>query len=329
MGVGPRARKTRGDRLGDIGVEVRERLVKAFRVADGDAARPLRGRLEPRPPAAQLPARLPEPQVGEPGGLFLAPLEAALGAMDPELEAVLGPGRGLGDPQHPPGAVRVAEKHAGGIVELASRHHRPDVGADLARLRAGDRMQQVPGVGADIRQNRRRTGPGGIETPVVGILQIGAHGKLRLDVLDLGEPQLPEVTVRDHRPRLPHHGIGGVVVGGAEDETARPHPGDEIAGIFEAGRERLVADDVPPGIEPAAGERIVALVGGHDRDDVHPVRARGLGREHRADVAVSALRRPAEGPPRGAGTLGVRRQHPRRPPRSGRRGAPRCGGPRR
>ena len=237
------------------------------------------------------------------------PLEAALSAMDPELETVLGARRRLGDPEDPARPVRVAEKRAGSVVEPPSGNHRPDIGRDRLRLHSGHRVQQVICVAADIPEDRRRTRSGGIEAPVVGILQIRAHRELRLEVLDLAEPEVPDLAVRDHRPRLPHHGIGGVVVGGAEDEPARPHPGDEVPGVVQVGGERLVADDVPPRVEPAAGEPVVAVVRGHDRDHVHPVRAGGLGREHLVDVAIGPLRRPAERPPRGPRPLGARGQH--------------------
>ena len=232
------------------------------------------------------------------------------GAVDPELEPVLGARRRLGDPEDPARPVRVAEQRAGGIVEPPPGNHRPDIGRDGLRLHSGHRVQQVICVAADVPEDRRRTRSGGIEAPVVGILEIGAHRELRLEVLDLAEPEVPDLAVRDHRPRLAHHGIGGIVVGGAEDEPARLHPGDEVPGIVQVGGERLVADDVPPRIEPAAGEPVVAVVRGHDRDHVHPVRPRRLRREHLVDVAVGPLRRPAERPPRGARPLRVRGQHP-------------------
>ena len=237
------------------------------------------------------------------------PLEAALGAVDPELEPVLGSRRGLGDPQDPARAVGVADQHPGGVVEPAPRHDRADIGRDRLRLRSGHRVQQVPGVGADVTEDRRRPGAARVKAPVIGVIQIGPHRELRLDVLDLAQAELADLAVRHHGPRLPDHGKGGIVVRRAEDEAARPYPGDEVAGVVQVGGERLVADDVLPRVEPAAGERVVAVVRGHDRDHVHPVRARRLGREHRVHVCVRALGRKAEGPPRRMGPFRIGGQH--------------------
>ena len=60
-----------------------------------------------------------EPAVAQLVGLLLPPFEPALRAEDAKAQAVLGAGRGVGDPHRAPRAARPAHQHAGGVVGAA------------------------------------------------------------------------------------------------------------------------------------------------------------------------------------------------------------------
>ena len=123
-----------GDGLGRVGVEVGEPLVEPLGVTGDDAAGPSgqrqRRRTVGRAPLHRAVQRL-EQQLGR---LLLRPLQGALRARHPDAQAVLHPGRGLGDPEAAPRAVLHAQQRPRVVVDLAARHDRAHLGGHLGHL---------------------------------------------------------------------------------------------------------------------------------------------------------------------------------------------------
>ena len=94
--------------------------------------------------------------------------------------------------------------------------------------------------------------PGRIATEARRPIWIALVGLPTLDVLDLNESDLPQLTVGDHGFRLPDQRVPRVVVSEAEDETGLLHPLDQIECLLQRVRDRLVTDDVEAAVEAAA-----------------------------------------------------------------------------
>ena len=109
----------------------------------------------------------------------------------------------------------------------------------------------------------------------------------------------------DLGPRLAHHGIAGIGVGDAEEAAAALYGLDQVAGLGQRRRQRLVANHVDAGLEERAGDRVVHIVRRDDGNDLDAVGALGLRRRHLAVVGVDALGRQLSVLAREDGVLGI------------------------
>ena len=161
-------------------------------------------------------------------------------------------------------------------------------------------------MGADVAGRAGGTGAGRIGAPagllLAGVLELGREPVL--DVLGLHEPNGPELALGHHLPRLPDHGVAGIVVRQHEDAARLLDQFGELARILEGRGHRLVADDVDAAIEERLGRREVDVVGRDDRHRVDPVLAPRLALGHLGEVAVAARRIEAQLLARGLRLLG-------------------------
>ena len=135
-----------------------------------------------------------------------------------------------------------------------------------------------------------------------------SFGQPVLRIFGLHDADVAELALRDHLARLPHHRIGGVVVGQHEHLAGLLDQRRELLGIGEVGGQRLVADDVDAGFEKRLGRRIVHVVRRHDRHRLDAVGALRLGLGHFGEGAVAARRIEPELGGRRLGALRVGRQ---------------------
>jgi hypothetical protein len=135
-----------------------------------------------------------------------------------------------------------------------------------------------------------KEGPGcGIGAPgrLLAVAFAGA-GKPAQRELDLYDTYGAELASLNQRPRLPHHRIAGVRVGDAEHPSGSPHRRHQVLRLGEGSRQRLVADDVDPGLEKRLADGVVRGVGRDDADNIDAVLARRLGLGHVAIIGVAA-----------------------------------------
>ena len=198
----------------------------------------------------------------------------------------------------------------GHVVVGAPGHRRADLCHHLAHVEAAHVTAEVMRVSADVAQHQRGTQARGVEVPVaLALVRFHQRCPLRLDVFQPDLADRAQHARADHLARLADHGVGAVVVGQAEDQSARLDPLEQGQRIGEAGRQRLFADHVEAGVERCERDRHVAVVRGHDRhrlDRVAPVR---FALEHGPPVGVGALLRQSQahaGGPRPAGSRGQR-----------------------
>ncbi len=131
---------------------------------------------------------------------------------------------------------------------------------------------------ADVADGAGRAAARGVGAPV-GLLVAGALELAREPALVVFHDHLAqraELARADHRARLPHHGVAGVVVGDAEDRALCRHAGDQRIGLLARVDQRLVAHHVEAGLDEGPRHRVVHMVGRDDRDEVDALAGRPL-----------------------------------------------------
>ncbi len=129
---------------------------------------------------------------------------------------------------------------------------------------AGDELQQVAPVHADVGEGAGRSAQGGVDAPVV-VLRAGQP------VLQVGAVQQPHRAGRavgDPGPGLPHRGVEAVDERDGGHHARGGGQRGELGGVGRVGGQRLLADHVHPGGEGCPHEAGVGGVGGADVDDV-------------------------------------------------------------
>ena len=211
--------------------------------------------------------------------LAVRPVEHALLAVDAQPDVVLAAGGRL---RHGERAARAAveldqRRHV--VDDLAPGHQRADVGDDA---RDGQRRRRSTRDAA--RGSRSRSSPAPARCAAGrGSSESGCSAgrprrasRVPLWMYSTCTRRIaPSAPSRTSVPRVARHRIRRVAVRDGEQRgrsCARAR--DEVAGLREVVRDRLVADDVEAGVERRGGERIVRVVGRHDRDGVDAVRPR-------------------------------------------------------
>jgi len=107
-------------------------------------------------------------------GLFLTPLQAALVAVEADLQGVLLTGAYLAGEQHAAGILLGGEQHGAIVVQRTTRHMGRQVRADTLDTLTTDEFRQAEGVGADIANatalpgQLRVAAPGGLPVALPG-----------------------------------------------------------------------------------------------------------------------------------------------------------------
>ena len=107
-----------------------------------------------------------------------------------------------------------------------------------------------------------------------------------LDVFDLHQPQRTQRAVADQLACVARHRVRRIAVRDREQAPLPARARDEIAGLREIVRDRLVAKNVESGIERCRSVRIMRVVRRHDRDRVDAIGARALLVEQLAHCTV-------------------------------------------
>ena len=92
-----------------------------------------------------------------------------------------------------------------------------------------------------------------------------------LDVFDLHQPQRTQRAVADQLACVARHRVRRIAVRDREQAPLPARARDEIAGLREIVRDRLVAKNVESGIERCRSVRIMRVVRRHDRDRVDAI----------------------------------------------------------
>ena len=237
--------------------------------------------------------------------LFLVPGESAPLSEDLELQSVGVPDRDGARPEPPHGAVAHAERDERIVLELAALDAVGEVGREPLHLVPHDEGREVQRMDAAVSENPGNAGLSGHEAPtgeVVGGVGEEAVGELRVD-----EPNPPEVAARDHGPHLADHRIARVDVVHRADPTGARSDRKKRLGILDRRRHWFLAQNVEARFEKCARNLEVRRIGGGDGHESDAIRLRPppLAFEHRAPVAVRAIRRDSEPARVVAPTFGV------------------------
>jgi hypothetical protein len=176
------------------------------------------------------------------------------------------------------------------VIDPAAGDESSQIGGERVERKAGDKVRQVEGMGPDVAGRTARPGPRGIGAPV-GLLLAGAFqgfGQPVLGIFDLDDPQLSELTPRDHGLGVADHRIAGVVVGEGEDHACGLGGFRQFLRLGQGGGQRLVADDMDAAFQELQGDRGMHVVRRHDGDGVDAVLAAGLFGRHFGKAGVGA-----------------------------------------
>ena len=227
-------------------------------------------------------------------GALLLEADARVLAGDLDVQVVLAAGRDLADDQRPLGAGRRAEQRgdrvlggdgpafpvlrAGGgeglrvRVRRALGEHGGGLGAERDDPVAGDELDEVAPVRADVRERPRGAAEVGVDAPVVVV----GRGEPVLQVAPVDQPDGTERPGADAGARLADDGMEAVDERDGGDATGRARCGDQLAGLRRAHRQRLLADDVLAVGERERGEVRVEMVRRADVEHVDVVGGRQL-----------------------------------------------------
>ena len=172
-----------------------------------------------------------------------------------------------------------------------------EVGHDRGHPLAGEERHQVEPVRADVADRPQRAALVGLEPPV----PVRLEEQPVLEVVAGHQPDVAEAARGDELAHVLVQRIEADVEVDRVDEAAPGGELDELCRIGRRHRQRLLADDVPPGLEDLARLRHVEVVGRGDVDDldrrvVEQGLERGVGAvdAERPGALLAAFRRAAE-----------------------------------
>ena len=103
----------------------------------------------------------------------------------------------------------------------APRHNGTHFSSHFADFQAGDKPQQIVGVGADIAHHQRWATAHRVFFP--GAAARAGFSPAPLYIFHLNQSDFPQLAVHHHRLGLAHHGVAGVIVGQAEHQASLQH----------------------------------------------------------------------------------------------------------
>ena len=153
--------------------------------------------------------------------MLLAPRQSTLRAIDSDGQRVLVAGRDLACPEQATRAIGIAQHDLGIVVERATWHEGAEFRAERAHGDAGDVVGEIVGVRADVADAASRAGALRVGAPagllLATVLQPGCQPVLC--VFDLHDADVTQFACLDHRARMPHHGIAGVIMRHRENQA--------------------------------------------------------------------------------------------------------------
>jgi hypothetical protein len=264
------------DRVGDLAVDVGERLEEGLRVPGGETGDALRLVAEVGVAAPQQLHRPVERRVPQLVRVLLVPAQRTGLAVDLQHQVVLVPDLDLRGHQHALGAAR---KRSSRLPSSSSRRPGTKVvrSAQIAsssspvtvatRFSACEPMSPMAPA-APLRAGSVR------HSACLAPSSSSFVGEPALVVADHDLADRVRCAPRARAAHLLHHRVAGVVVGDAEHDAALARDAHQLVGLRAGVHQRLVGDDVDAGLGEGLGDRVVDVVRGDDDDQVDAL-ARG------------------------------------------------------
>ena len=242
--------------------------------------------------------RLIEPFHEQGVRFVLVPLDAALLAIDADVQIILLTDADLRTVEHAFRAAFETQQHVGVVIQLAAFDEAGEVRGEFGNFEAGDVLREVFRVRADVAHAAARAAALRVRAPGRLLLStlLQARGQPALGILDDDLADLAELAGGDHGARFLHERIAGVVVRQAVKLAGLFHQRRELLGFGEIECRRLVAQDVKAILQRHLRRRKVHVIRRHDGDEIHPLvrRQRLLRFDHFLISAVAAPRRQKE-----------------------------------
>ena len=246
-------------------------------------------------------------------GMFVPPFDRAPGPHHPHLLAVHRPRVHRRGPAgadrarvvfHQHGCV-VLQRRAGRDKALPRAEQPPD-----PQIRA-DHLGDVERMRRQIAQDIAGSGKGRIDAPAGGRtvpfhrLAVEAVGELQGDDADPAQG-----AVGDQAGGFLDHLVAGIAVGHAHHQAAFGGDGLQIQRLGGGEGQGLFADDVEPGQQRGAGDRIMGVVRRGDGHAADAVGTRGFRGKHRPVIAIAAVGVQAQFDPEIPASAGVQVEGP-------------------
>src|SRR5690606_5557432 len=139
--------------------------------------------------------------------------------------------------------------HEGGVLKRFRRAGDMEKRPHLFELLAGGEAREMHGMRTDVAYCERRTYLRWVETPGTLAILVRQVDCPLLKIFNLYLANIPQHAVADQLACLPHHGMGGIGVGDAENKPGGLLATYELERVIEVGRQRLVRNDVDPGVQ--------------------------------------------------------------------------------
>jgi hypothetical protein len=151
-------------------------------------------------------------------------------------------------------------------------------------LEPGHVADELVHVAADVAHHVRRAALRGSrrQRSRAGIWPLDGGRERALPIARLDQMHRADAAGLDHRAHLADHRIAAVVVGQAEDPAGGFDLGGDRPPVGHRVGQRLVADDVQPGLERLEAEGAVRIVGGGDGDGIEPAFGDHFGQRREA-----------------------------------------------
>src|SRR5258708_36266300 len=136
-------------------------------------------------------------------------------------------------------------------------------------------------------------------------------------VFDLHQPDFAQLPTANHLAGLAYYRIAAIAVGHAENQAGLAYQAHQRKSLLYIDGQGLVADDINTLFQKGFGNRVMAIVGGHNADHLQAIFPPSLLLCHLLPGAVAAV--PAKAPRSGKGPPATRLPavHTPEPPATG------------
>ncbi|MNI22653.1 hypothetical protein D3C73_762130 [compost metagenome] len=193
------------------------------------------------------------------GGLFLAPLQAALVAVHTDAQGVFFPGADLARNQHATGTPLHLEQHGGIVVQLTALDVHAQVGAQVGDGLIDHELRQRKGMGTDVADAAAQPGQLRLPAPLGLLVALPGHilAEPALRILHQHFAHGTDDPAAHHLSRLPDHRVAEIGMGQAIQPGAAAQSGCKRLQLREVQCCWLLAEHMKSRSERLAGHRCV------------------------------------------------------------------------